>query len=147
MKDRKKERPRAERFVISTCGSVMVRVLLHQGWKMMKQNLFRETWAGTWATPGLVTAGTFTWHSNTKNCHQSSDSRIIHSAALGILGQELLPSAPASCALSSDLEIKLSHHYSPLQLIFSSAQCTVRSGLGSACNNSQFLGKTGPAKL
>lgn len=57
---------------------------------------------------------------------------------LAVLGQELLPSPPASCALCSLLEIQLCHYYSPLKLFFSSAHCTVRPGLGSVCNKQQF---------
>lgn len=43
---------RAERFVTTTCGSVMVTVLIHQGWKIKKQNVFRELGRKQAAAPG-----------------------------------------------------------------------------------------------
>lgn len=131
----KKERPGAERFVIGTSGSVMVTALSHQGWGMMKQNVFREPWAAR-ASPGWWqqalgpcwegAAGPLTWDSNSFSWHQSSDSRMIPSAAAAISGS----GAPPLCqlCLSSHLEIKLPHHFPP-QVILSSAQCTASSGL------------------
>lgn len=95
-------RLRAERFVITTPEAVMVTVLIHQRWKIMRQNVLREPWAGSCCqvgkqghpllgTPGLHlcwegTAGAFLWDSDISTWHQSSESRIIHSAAVGISG-------------------------------------------------------------
>lgn len=60
----KKEKPRAGRSVISTCGSVKGLGDGHNldpsGWGTTKQNGFRETWAGSCCQlgqQGLVTPG------------------------------------------------------------------------------------------
>lgn len=100
----KKEKPRAGRSVSSTRGSVTGLSDGHSldplGWWIMKQNGFRETWAGSccqlgkqgfgdtriWVPAGRGTAGTLIWDSNIFNWHQSRDSRIIHSAAAGVSG-------------------------------------------------------------